>query len=534
MKNFVQITLCVLILTAGISLGRDEPLANADKDGLYARSIEQVLRLPADQLDIGIAALIISEQWSDMVPGRRYQQRLDDIALEIRSRLKDRNLTADYRAIAVINEYIFDELGFASVENADNPHDLFLHTVLDKKRGYCLSLSILYLAVAERLGLPLYGVVVPGHFFVRYDDGHVRFNIETTGKGRTADDKHYIEKFKVPETADNIYMTNLSKIQTLGCFFNNLGNSYTDVGDTEQALLALERAVEINPSLAESLANLGNVYLEAGRLDDAIYKYQAAMEINPIDAKTHNNLANAYCAKGWFTAAIEEYDRCLNLQPTFIDAYENLAAAYCRRQMFGNAAATLKNALAIQPQNTSCYVQLGNVYIQMDDYKQAQSHFQKALSITPDSAEGYFGMGLCWGKFNAPKQEIAAYKKALALDPQMVGALTNLANAYFNDGDHDAAFELYGKAVTVQPDNACVHYNLAAAYANTDRYELAVAEYKKAVEFDPQMGDAHNGLAFALYKLKQYKLAWQHAEIADKLGAPVTAALSTAIADRLR
>ncbi|MHC4759552.1 MAG: transglutaminase family protein, partial [Planctomycetota bacterium] len=36
---------------------------------------------------------------------------------------------------------------------------MFLHTVMDKKQGYCLSLSILYLSIGERLGLPLYGVV---------------------------------------------------------------------------------------------------------------------------------------------------------------------------------------------------------------------------------------------------------------------------------------------------------------------------------------------------------------------------------------
>ena len=65
-----------------------EPLANANLSGLYVNSIEQVLRLPPDQIDVGIAALIVSEAWSDMVAGRRYQQQLDDMAMEIRSRLK--------------------------------------------------------------------------------------------------------------------------------------------------------------------------------------------------------------------------------------------------------------------------------------------------------------------------------------------------------------------------------------------------------------------------------------------------------------
>ena len=262
MKKVLLFIICVLFFWTLETFGR-ERLANEDLSGLYARSIEQVLRLEPEEVDLATAALIISEQWSDMVYGRKYLSQLEDMAYEILKRLEDEKLLESYRAIAVINKYLFEELGFESVSEASNPNDLFLHTVLDRRRGYCLSLSILYLSLGERLGLPLYGVVVPGHFFVRYDDGQVRFNIETTGKGGYASDEHYIEKFNVPEgDDDSIYMLNLDKIQTLGCFFNNLGNSYSDIGDTDSAQRALEMAVEINPSLAESHTNLGNIYLK--------------------------------------------------------------------------------------------------------------------------------------------------------------------------------------------------------------------------------------------------------------------------------
>jgi len=285
MKKVFVLIIAVLVFGGADSLGRNEPLANEGKDGLYVKSIEQVLRLDESEIDLGTAVLIISEQWNQNVYGRRYLTRLDDMAFEIRRRLEAKNLQPNYRAIEVINDYLFDESGFKSVKDAGDPKDLFLHTVLDKKRGYCLSLSVLYLSLGERLGLPLYGVVVPEHFFVRYDDGQVRFNIETTGKGGSADDEHYIKKFGVPtDNGDSIYMKNLSKKQTLGCFLNNLGNSYNDVGDADAALRALERAVDLNPSLAESLTNLGNMYLNEGYIADAVYKYQAALRINPSDA----------------------------------------------------------------------------------------------------------------------------------------------------------------------------------------------------------------------------------------------------------
>ena len=107
-------------------------------------------------------------------------------------------MRANFKAIDIINQYLFQELGYGTVANADNPDDLFLHTVMSHRKGYCLSLSILYLALAERIGLPLHGVVVPGHFFVRYDSRIRQRNIETTANGAEARDDHYIERHAVP------------------------------------------------------------------------------------------------------------------------------------------------------------------------------------------------------------------------------------------------------------------------------------------------------------------------------------------------
>ncbi len=242
MKKTFSIIILILLISSVASARREKPLANDGKAGLYAKSLDQVLRLHDNEVDLATAALIVSENWSDMVYGRRYLAKLDDMAREIRDRLDEKKIPLNYRAIPEINKYLFDEQGFDSLSEATDPNSLFLHTVLDTKKGYCLSLSILYLSIGERLGLDLYGVVVPGHFFVRYDDGRVKFNIETTSKGGTATDEQYIAKFKVPQNkSDNIYMKNLSKIQTIGCFLNNLGNSYSDVGNTKSALEASKK-----------------------------------------------------------------------------------------------------------------------------------------------------------------------------------------------------------------------------------------------------------------------------------------------------
>jgi tetratricopeptide (TPR) repeat protein len=536
MRKVFPITICLLLLSSAAPARRqEEPLANANKSGLYVRSIEQVLRLKQDEVDLATAALIVSEHWSDMVYGRRYLSRLDDMALEIRDRLRRRNLQTNSRAIPIINEYLFKELRFKSIAEANDPDSLFLHTVMDEKRGYCLSLSVLYLGIAERIGLPLYGVVVPGHFFVRYDDGRMRFNIETTSNGGTASDEHYINKFNVPPgRSDSIYLKNLNKIQTLGCFFNNLGNSYSDVGDMDAALRAFEQAVEINPMLSESRANLGNVYLKKGLIKEAVNEYLTALDINPNDAKTHNNLGNAYTQRDSLVLAVDEYQRAIALDPSFADAHKNLAIVYSRQERYGRAIAQLNRALDLDSRDAGCYSQFGDVYSQMKDYEQAIARYKKALRIKQNFADPHYGLAMCYNKLGLVSDEIWEYQQVLAIKPDMLAALVNLGNAYFSLDKYSKAIEYYNKAVRIKPDEAMVHYNLGAAYSKSMKYEEAISAYLKAVQVDPEIGDAHYGLAFGFYHVKKYDLAWTHINIARNLGVEVTDDQLKAIKSRLR
>ena len=535
MKKLLSTLIFILVLSPMLLARSNRPLANANKAGLRVRSIEEVLRLREDEVDLATAALIVSEQWSDMVYGREYLSRLDNMALEIRDRIESKRLRRQSSAIPEINHYLFDELGFKSLSEAVDPNSLFLHNVMDEKCGYCLSLSILYLSLAERLDLPLYGVVVPGHFFVRYDDGRTRFNIETTSNGSTAPDEHYRKKFNVPQDNGNgIYLKNLNKTQTLGCLFNNLGNTYSDIGNTDSAMLALARAVDINPSLSESRSNLGNIYLKKGRIADAIREYEMALQINPNDAKTHNNLGNAYTQRDWFNYAVTEYKESIRLDPNFTDAYKNLAITYCKQQRYSQAISQLKQANALDPEDAGCYSQMGEVYSQMGNYEKAVSAYKQALRIDPDLVDANYGLALCFNKLGMVIDEIWAYQKVLTLKPDMLAALISLGNAYFGQEKYVAAIEQYKKAVQIEPDEAMIYYNLGAAYSNSNNYEQAVAAYLKAVEIDPTIGDAHYGLAFGFYQLKNYNLAWKHIKIAQELGVEVTEDQINSIKSRLQ
>jgi len=526
--------ICVLLFIALNSSGR-EPLANEGKSGLYVQSIQQVLQLKEQEVDLATAVLIASEYWNDNVPGRRYLTKLDSIALEIRTRLQSRNLRANEEAVAVINKYLFGELGFKPTKQENDPDDLFLHSVLDRRQGQCLGLSILYLAIGERLGLPLYGVVVPGHFFIRYDDGWMRFNIETTSKGGFVENEYYISKYNVPQcNNDSIYMINLNKIQTLGCFFNNLGSSYYKVGDRELALAAYKGAVQINPLLAEARANLANVYLDMGQTERAITECETAVNINPGNANARNSLGNAYTAQGSLDKAISQYHQSLELSPSSIYVYENLAIVYCKQREFDHARSVLNQAIVLDPKNAALYNQLGNIDRQMNDYKKAIRKYRKALEIKNDLADANFGLALCYHKLGLIDYEIRAYKRVLAVEPDMIAALINLGAAYAYKQNYVAAVTEFKKALQLKPHDPAIHYNLGVTYSNKTDYEQSAAEYLKAIEIEPEMAEAHRNLGFVFYKLNEYNLAWKHIKIAHRLGVNIDEGLISAVKHKLK
>ena len=73
--------------------------------------------------------------------------------------------------------------------------DQFIYGIIDQRRGTCISLPLLYIAIGQRLGYPIRAVALPGHTFCRWDDPEAgeRLNIEAANGGGLTDydDEHY-------------------------------------------------------------------------------------------------------------------------------------------------------------------------------------------------------------------------------------------------------------------------------------------------------------------------------------------------------
>lgn len=534
------------------------PLANQNKRGLTVSTIEATLKLPDEHIDIATAVLILSRQWSAPKTLHVYRAKIDDMAREILSQIQQNRLPVDATCLPIINQYLFENLHFSAVANADNPDDLFLHTVLERKRGYCLSLSMLYLAIGERLGLPLYGVVVPGHFFVRYDDGKRTVNIETTSIGALVDDAYYFEKFKPPKQPNTLYMKNLTPKQTLGCFFNNLSNSFNRIGDADSAFHAAQTAVTLAPQLAEAHINLGNLWLKRNQPQKAVDAYQRARQQLGQDPLILNNLASAYLAFNDIMQAENLVREALSIKSDLAEAYQTLALIYQRRNDLPAALQAIQTALSLKSNNVIAHLIQARLLAQAEKYADARLAYLKALeksatspekvdtllglaqlelvcgrpdlaldwinkaiNITPDQAEAYLVAANAYEKLGDTDKQVDACQIAVRLSDQSAKAWAHLAMALFNAKQIQPAIDAFQKAIQLEPTNAAILYNLAVAYSAAKQWKNAAETFEKTILLDETNPAIYNGLAIAYYYLKNYQKSRLYALKAKELGYPV-------------
>ena len=229
-----------------------------------------------------------------------------------------------------VAQYFFKEILLSSDEDLADPENFYAHKVLERRQGYCLSLSAIILAVGRRLKLPLHGVGTPRHFFVRYDDGKTRVNIETTEQGRQRSDDFYRKQgVSLEAERAGVFLANLTDPQVIGYLLNNEGFIHWARGDATLAEKRFEQALALHPKLVEARINLGVVAGDRGQTKKASSHFTEALKWIPADATTWFNRSLNALKGGRYQEALEAVERADLLRGSkgSIAAYRRLVLA---------------------------------------------------------------------------------------------------------------------------------------------------------------------------------------------------------------
>ncbi len=221
------------------------------------------------EFNVAEACLMVAEDAYPALDAAAYLEKLESMARVVRSRLAP-DAFAEQK-IAALNAYLFDELGFrGNVDDYYDPRNSYLNDVLDRKTGLPITLSIVYMDVGRRIGLPLQGVSFPGHFLVKIRLRRGQCVLDPFQSGATQSDEALRKRLAqvMPQSATGVgrlpdispYLEAASPRDIIVRLLRNLKAVYFKVGRLNEALAVMNRVLLAAPELPEELRDRGLLF----------------------------------------------------------------------------------------------------------------------------------------------------------------------------------------------------------------------------------------------------------------------------------
>ncbi len=369
-------------------------LLNRNLKGYGLWDLEAMLKLPDAEIDLS-RCLLLAEMGPLKEKVRSYEANIDLMALQIYARLREG--ATPLEKVRAMNDYIFSEMRFRFPPHSLHAKDIdiytFLPSVLDSRRGVCLGVSILYLSLAQRLGVHLEAITPPGHIYVRHvsPNGEI-VNIETTARGIDVPSEMYLglETKKLQQRDIR---------QVIGLAFMNQAAVSWHREDAKTAVSLYEKA---RPFMGDDyLLNmfLGFNYLFIGKEKEGRALLEKVKGVVPDYAISSDTVTEDYLA-GYATpeaiqaiysevdqsrdsivAKQKKLEKIVQECPKFRQGIFHLATTWLQLGREKEALPILEKYIKMNPEDATVHYYLSAIQFQRRNFNQAWKHLKASEAI---------------------------------------------------------------------------------------------------------------------------------------------------------
>jgi regulator of sirC expression with transglutaminase-like and TPR domain len=195
-------------------------------------------------IDLAAGAFAIAALGYPELQVEGYLTQIESMAEELALRLAGGE--GGMLAVREMNVYLVDELGFRGCcqENYYDPDNSYINRVLDRRIGIPVTLAAVYLMMAPRLGLPLYGTAFPARFLMKYQTASEEFFVDPFGGGAIlnhGDCRRLLRELGIDYHP--AFMDRVSNRAIVGRMMRNLAEIYRH--DTPELTSHLEDAIAV-------------------------------------------------------------------------------------------------------------------------------------------------------------------------------------------------------------------------------------------------------------------------------------------------
>ena len=237
-------------------------------------ALEPFARLIAGEdarIDLARACLLIAQDAYPQLDVEHYMDEIERMATRLRARLP-RDCGAEQQVVA-LNQFLYEDLGYwGNTEDYYDPRNSYLNEVIERKTGIPITLSILYMELGRRIGLPLEGVSFPGHFLVRlplrggmlvldpFSGGAPQSEAELRSRVKRVIPDGVADDLPAAELPLDQFLERATNRQILTRVLRNLKAIYRKTDKPERLLDVLDRMLIVTPDASAELRDRGFVY----------------------------------------------------------------------------------------------------------------------------------------------------------------------------------------------------------------------------------------------------------------------------------
>ncbi|MEI8195935.1 MAG: tetratricopeptide repeat protein [Phycisphaerae bacterium] len=238
------------------------------------------------------------------------------------------------------------------------------------------------------------------------------------------------------------------------------------------------RAVQVNPHVAAYHYHYAEAWLAIGEANQAILAYQKAIALDPARPEPYAGLGAALHRRGRWAESVAALRQAIALGFNQAGVHVDLAKSLLRCGKLDDAEATLGQAEKLQPQNAEIWQVRGEILGHRQQYPAAVTAFTRAAELAPNYARPHHGAGVVLALQGDFPAAAAAMERALKLDPDYPEANCGAGALLLRSGRPVEAIAYYEKAIATNPQYLEARADLALAYEKAGRMKDAAAQYE--------------------------------------------------------
>jgi len=223
-------------------------------------------------------------------------------------------------------------------------------------------------------------------------------------------------------------------------------------------------AIAKSPHKARPINDLGFAYCQLGNYTQAVSDYNKAIELDPQLADAYVGRGLSYANQGKFVQAISDYNKAITLEPTFAEAYNNRGIFYLHQGDSIQAISDLTKAIYEDPLDVKAYYNRGCSYAKQGNSIQAVSDYSRAIEIDSSYADAYYNRGLSLAQQKFFAQALFDFNKTIEINPNYGDAYNNRGIIYAMQGNFAQAISDFNKAIKINPKDKEAYNNRSKAY----------------------------------------------------------------------